>query len=1266
MLQRLPDLRPMLVAALTVVIVGGLGAQATFTAELVLPKGTAGTEFEVAIPLAEGQSAELTGAAFAKTSPGGASEALGDQLQCEVAGTLVGFAARRPYLFVYVKALREDTSAELTVAATLEYTLASTALQARSGPVEPTESVLRAGKIVKVAIDEDGVFVIDAAFLKDAGLSPDAGPGAVRVYTKGGAMLPERVGADYPTDLREVGLIEQGNGNARWDGGERLLFFGEGEDTWRWNAKELGWDRTENLYAEETYYYIAVGGEGLRVQTRANVSAPRYDDAYTFRARWEEDKANLLAFSADENTGGQGSGQPWYGDRLDGERVLARPGLWDLGEVPAGAIGRLKSELWAASNTSSSYSVEVNGQGFRSNTISSAGWGNPNYPLAYLGAINAEISLSKGGVDVGVLYPGSPRLQRGWIDYVQLNHPARLIYRDKPFRFQSAEHLSAGTWGYSLRGGGQELAIIDVSDAMRPAIVTPVLQGGELTFGYRREGDGPPSEFYAFASKGDFARPRVIGAVRNTDLHGVAKADMMIVYGEGLQAAAEKLAKHRRDYNGYAVTAASMADVAEEFGGGRIDPSSIRNLAAMLHQRDANFRYLLLLGDGTYDPRQIVEKDPSLIPTFQTKASNHEVTAFPTDDYFGLLDDGEGIVGASYPQGGVDIGVGRIPAFRLSDATAVVDKIIRYETDPKMRGDWRLRSVYVADDEDGNLHVRDVDSAAETAEGLYPQFNQAKIYVDAFEQVGGSGGQRFPAASEAISRNMFRGNLITTYLGHGGPRGWGQERFLNTPDIERWAAPNALPVLITATCTFTGYDDPTKTVIGEQVLFKRNGGVAASMSTVRPVYTNSNKALTDASLKVFLDKTLTRRYGIGELLIQAKTASVGSSAENDRKYALFGDPAMRLAVPQLDVVVTHIDDQSVEDLMTLPKVAPLREVVLRGIVRTLDSTLASNFTGKVELTVFDQQRTATTLGQDKGSSPMEFSQIGTTLFTGSSTVTDGRWEAKFMLPLDVSLAQGQGRLSLYAEANDGRDGAGVFSRFIVDGLAPPGVNDQTPPVVQAFIGDDSFSEGGVTTTNPVLFAKLSDDTGINVSGSAIGHDLTATLRGPDDVSYVINDFYQAATDDYTRGEASYPVYNLPEGSYELEVRAWDLANNTGVGRTAFIVSKDAGEGLRRVLNYPNPMVDATCFQFEHSSAGQLVDVRVDIYTTSGRLVRSLDYNGMANGPRFAGGEDCISWDGTDAFGQRLARGVYLYKVRLRTAGRDAVAESDFEKVVVLR
>ena len=242
----------------------------------------------------------------------------------------------------------------------------------------------------------------------------------------------------------------------------------------------------------------------------------------------------------------------------------------------------------------------------------------------------------------------------------------------------------------------------------------------------------------------------------------------------------------------------------------------------------------------------------------------------------------------------------------------------------------------------------------------------------------------------------------------------------------------------------------------------------------------------------------------------------------------------------------------------------------------------------------------------------------------------------------------------------------MFDEFIVDGLAPPAIDDETPPQVEVYVDDESFAEGDLVTSDPVLLVKLADDNGINVSGAAIGHDLTAKLRGPQEATYVLNDFYQANTDDYRTGEVRYPIFDLPEGEYELEVRAWDVANNSALTLSSFIVAADAGLALSRVLNYPNPFVDATCFQFEHNATGRSVEVQVDIYTTSGRLVQSLRRETVAAGTRFGNG-DCVEWDGTDAFGQALARGVYLYKVKMRTVEGDAaLAESGFEKLVVLR
>ena len=1238
---------------------GAVVAQSTTSASFVLPQGADSLTYTLVADLARGQEGVLGDVRLAAGSS--------PNLSLRAAFAKTYLAARDPKLFVDVTAVRAaGSTGDLDFGVDVTYSVRpARRLGARSGPSEPTSSVLAQGTFVKLAVDEHGVYQLDKAFLDDLGIDADA-PGNVRLYSKGGAMLPERVGDDYPVDLQEVALLEVGNGDGAWDDGERLLFYGEGEDVWRFDDALADFTRVENLYAEQTYYYVTAGGDGLRVRD-ANAARPtEYSDTHTALARWEEERENLLYYSQQRYGSGQGSGQDWFGQLLGTNRVVRKPEPFELGQIAPGGSGRVRARLAASALTGGTrFTLALNDQTFRSTAIASGTRNNAGSEFANFGSVDESVRLNAGTVSVEVDYPGNMETNPGWLDYVEVTHDVVSRYAGAPLFVQSNRHLAAGDYGFEVSDVPAGAVALDIADPLRPRRAGTVGDGeSSLRFGYRLGEGDVPRRFLVFDRAAEHARPTRIGEVANTNLHATTDADMLIVYGEGLGDQARRLADHRRAHNGFAVTVAPMSAVADEFGGGRFDPTAIRAFAQMLHERDADFRHLLLLGDANFDARNLRRPEPTLVPVYQTDNSTNEVGGYPTDDYFGLLDEGEGRRDQSiHPRGGLDIGVGRIPASTVRQATAMVDKIIRYETDPDLLGDWRLRTVFVADDEDSNRHIIDMDRVAEANVGKYPDFNQVKVYVDAYEQVPTPGGVRIPRAAEAITQNMFRGNLVTTYLGHGSPRGWGQERFLNAPDITRWNAENAYPVLVTATCTFTGFDDPESVVAGEQVIFKENGGAVATVSTVRPVFTTANYNLTLATHDVILNDSLASREGLGQLLRRAKN-STGDGA-NNRKFTLFGDPAMKLAVPELDVVVTQFDSVDVRTSPDTVQVPPLREVAVSGVVNVPGGGLAADFDGEISLSVFDQTKRARTLGQDGGSIVREFDQQGSVLFTGRATVTGGRWTARFMLPKDVSLSRGLGRLSMYASSPDGRDGSGLYDRFQIDGLAAPGVDDDTPPLVEVFLGSESFVDGGITSADPVIVARLSDDTGINVSGAVIGHDLTATLRGNSEGTFVLNEFYQADKDDYKRGVARYPVFELPEGSYELDVRAWDLANNTGTGSTSFVVSDDPSVALRQVLNYPNPFVDATCFQFEHNAAGQQVEVQVDIYTTSGRLVRSLRHEGVAQGFRF-GNDDCIAWDGTDAYGQQLARGVYLYKVAMRTGDGERAGESDFERLVVLR
>jgi hypothetical protein len=214
---------------------------------------------------------------------------------------------------------------------------------------------------------------------------------------------------------------------------------------------------------------------------------------------------------------------------------------------------------------------------------------------------------------------------------------------------------------------------------------------------------------------------------------------------------------------------------------------------------------------------------------------------------------------------------------------------------------------------------------------------------------------------------------------------------------------------------------------------------------------------------------------------------------------------------------------------------------------------------------------------------------------------------------------------------------------------------------------EDFVFGGITNSDPTLLVKLEDDNGINVVGNSIGHDLEAVLDGDTQNSFLLNDFYESELDDYRRGSVRFPLFELEEGRHEIRVTAWDVANNPSEGYTEFFVTDAAEIALEHVLNYPNPFTDRTCFQFDHNIAGQDMDVLIQIFTISGRLVKTINQTIFTDGALRL--DDCIEWDGRDDYGDRLARGVYLYKVKVRAnvgSASSVSGESEFEKLVILK
>ncbi|MCS7035859.1 MAG: type IX secretion system sortase PorU [Saprospiraceae bacterium] len=1135
-----------------------------------------------------------------------------------------------------------------------------TPVLSRSGP-NTFNSALRSGTVYKFGVSRSGIYRLDFSFLRNTlGISnlESIDPRRIRLYGNGGNMLPELAGADRPDDLIENAIFVAGEADGRFDNSDYLLFYAVGPQPWSHrpssNLPQL--TITPHLYDNFAYYFLVIGdAPGLRISEQPSVAATFVTEEFDDVQRIEDDRVNLLHQAA----WAQGSGKRWFGDYFFQTRE--RSYTFNFPNAVAGAPARIAGVFAGRSQSNTTVQFTAGGTTFSGSVGGVAVSDNEAY-YANDVLVAGSFQMPGDNVSVRVHYLPASVPSEGWLDYLEIQARRRLIMTGQAMEFRDLQTLNQPAARFRLNGANANLQIWDITNRQTPRRQQYTFAGSTAEFG--AETQGVLRNFIAFYDNASLPRPeRPIGRIENQNIHGLTNLDMAIVYHPDFEAAVNQLAQHRRSYSGLEVATVRIDQLYNEFSSGAKDPTAIRDFARMLYQRSPNkFRFLLLFGDASFDPRNITNSADNLdfVPVFETAQSFSPIFSHPSEDYFGLLSDNEG----GDLRGALDIAVGRVTPRTAAEAQAIVAKIIEYDNDPKTLGDWRLRLLYMADDEDSNAHIRQADLLATRAASTESWFNLEKVYFDAYQQVATSTEKRIPGAKAAINANLFRGCLVAQYIGHGGPRGWAQERVIDNNDIAGWNNTHRYPLIITATCSFGGFDDYTILTGGEQALLKPNSGAVALFTTVRAVFINGNNALTDAVQNVLFERDAQGRYRtVGEILQRAKNALPFYVEENGRRFALMGDPAMYLALPEYRVRTTRLNGKpfNPDQPDTLRALMP---VTIEGEIADRNGNLLPDFNGRVFVTLFDKKRTLRTLAQDPGSFVFPFEVQNSILFRGSATVTGGRFSINFVIPKDINYAFGNGKISYYAENGTPFDAAGADTAVIVGGTFE-GLKDDTPPVIQVFLNNEDFVQGGITNRSPILLVKCTDDYGMNVTGAGLGHDLTAVLDDNTLETLVLNDFYESAQDDARRGQALYPLRGLAPGRHTIRAKGWDVANNSGEGYTEFVVAEDGKAALAHVLNYPNPFSTNTLFQFEHNLAGQLLDVQISIFTVSGKLVKTLHHTAIANGFRVTD----IAWNGRDDYDNPLARGVYLYRIKVRgtdLSGQTAVAESDFEKLVIIK
>ena len=1121
----------------------------------------------------------------------------------------------------------------------------------RNGPFYTFESALASGDIYKIAVQKTGIHKLDFAFLETKlGIKTNqVNPKNIKIYGNGGGRLPENNSFFRHDDLVENAIFVSGENDGKFDEGDYILFYAEGADVWKFDTNKNQYHFDKNIYDDINYYFLKIdNGPGLRIIDQNEITQNPGITLNTFETlqRHESDIINLLG----ANPGTSGTGKEWYGELFKGQREIDFTSKFDFKDIDLTQQIAAKAVFAGRSSRSTSVTFVFGNQTFSAG-MNGVNIGDNEASYASKALLDKKFLLSSNNPQVLVKYPSTSPESEGWLDYIELIFTKKLNLSAPQISFRNQISKDFDIAAFEFENYSNQL-VWDITNPLRPQTVK--ITNNSIRFAT----NGNIKEFIVFTGLSGALEPISGVKIKNQNLHQHDKIDMLLVYHPDFETAVQEFKTHRNKHSGLNIVATTVEELYNEFSSGKVDPVAIRDMAKMLYNRNPDFNFLFLFGDGSYDYKGLMPnlKKENFVPVYETDNSLHPIDGFPADDFYGLLDENEG--GDLF--GGLDIAIGRLPVKSPPEADILVKKIIHYDTSPSTLGEWRMRTGYAADDEDSGTHIRDIDEIARNTANNFPLFNQQKVYFDAYPQVATAGDPRYPEATNALNNNAFAGQLTNTYLGHGGPQGWAQERVLTLKDIKGWTNYDKLFLMITATCSFGAYDDPKIVSPGEESILNAKGGAIALYSTTRSVYTNSNKQLTDAVHRILFQKTNGVSPTFGDVLKDGKNKNSSEfTIENSRKFTLLGDPSQQIALPKENIVITSINNKPVDENSDTLKAMTFIEI--SGEILDKNNIVIDNFNGTLFTTIYDKVNELRTLQNDTRSPLFPFDVYQNIIFKGKTSVVNGKFSYGFWVPKDINYNIGRGRISMYASDEVSRDAAGYSNAIRIGGSSTNGITDDLPPRVDVYLNDESFVSGGITNENPILLVKLEDDFGINVTGNAVGHDITSILNDNSSDAKILNDFFEAEKNNFKAGTVMFPLKELSPGKHTIRVKAWDIANNSAEKSTEFLVVNGEREFLERVLNYPNPFTTQTKFQFEHDLNNTNLDIFVYIYSISGKLVKTVEHSDYYSGNRV----NDVRWNGKDDFEDKLARGVYLYKIKIHSKELNISRESKFEKLVIL-
>ena len=1105
---------------------------------------------------------------------------------------------------------------------------------------QPPGSPLKSGQWAKFSVLTDGIYKIDYNLLKSSGFDPGkTDPRKIRVFGNGNGMLPQANSDGTANQLQELAIEVVGGSGGRFNPGDYILFYGQNPDKHFYDMDKGVFSYENNLFTDKNYYFLTVSAiEGKRLGDSENL-AGTFPAINTF---------NDFVFHEKETHNELKSGRQWFGEEFSISNNLSLPFAMD-GVVPNSEV-KVVSSVMGQNFSPASFDLTLNGVNIIAQNIPSIA--NTQYGIKGR-VVTDTVSVGAATVNATATSTQDFRYQYtkgaqgksvGYLDFLLACFERNLSMYGNQTQFVSATSMENpfGTFEInSFQAGGSVWDVTHPFDCKNQKLL---LSGNKATFS---TATNELKTFIAFNANNLLA-PTFEGPVPNQDLASMANVQLLIVAHPDFKSEALRLASHRENINGMATQVVTTEEVYSDFSGGKQDPTAIRDFARQLYA--TGLKNLLLFGRASYDYKDRLTKNTNFVPTYESRNSLSPLETYSSDDYFAFLEMGEGEWQESPAIAGtLDIGVGRLPIKTIEEATIVVDKLIAYGTNPKSLGPWRKRIIFVADDGDFNLHQSDADKLASDIEANHYQFDTQKIYLDAFKQVSKPSGQVSPDAREALLKALKNGALIVNFTGHGSEHVWLQEKILDEQLIAEWNNKLVFPLLVTATCEFGRNDDPSQISSSELALAKKGGGAIGLVTATRPVNASTNAFLNKAFYEALFTKTNGKYMDLGAVFKETKNNSV--NGVSNRNFSLLGDPSMKLAMPNDEIVATRISTTSGSDTLKA-----MSRVVIEGEIRA-QGTKEDNFNGVATIELRDKEFEFNTLGDENP--VFSYKQRSNVLFRGEASVSSGAFRSEFILPKNIAYQVGYGKVGLYAKNTiDFSDAIGGAVNFKIGESEPGGGSDNSPPKIALYMGDTTFINGGITSSSTQLVARLSDESGINIANYGIGNSLIATLDN--DQVFEVGGYYLAGLDDFTQGTITFPMEGLSPGRHTIELKAWDVFNNPSSAKIDFVVTDGTQIAIQNLYNYPNPFSSSTTIQFEHNRAGNDLEVYATIVDLSGQTMRAINYAVPSSQYLVT----LPPWDGTNTAGTKLGNGIYLLRLVVRSL-LDGSKNERISKLIIL-